>query len=140
MGHFLPKVSFEVAAISGAPMLVGAVDPHGVGFKPRKSVTAAVEVATDSEPMQGRQYDWRRLPRWWQLSMYLCMFAYVACCLWDLATLKLHNPEYAAVQAFAAVFFVAFTLLLHHLEGRWFAQWHNGRAASSSADGARKRS
>ena len=142
VGHFLPKVSFEVPVISGAPIMAGGVEPHGIGFRPRKASVAAasleVELATHSEPMLDRQYDWRRLPRWWQLSMWMCMFAYVACCLWDLATLGPHDPAYAAVQAFAAVFFTALTLLLHHLEGRWFARWHMARAASGSADGARK--
>lgn len=62
-----------------------------------------------------KQYDWRQLPRWWQLSMYLCMFAYVACLLWDLASLAPHDPAYAVFQAFAAASFGGGSLLLHPL-------------------------
>jgi len=119
-------------------MMAGAAAPHGIGFRPKKSGTAGAEVAMHPESTLEKHYDWRQLPRWWQLSMYLCMFAYVACLLWDLATLAPHDPTYAVFQAFAAAFFGGGSLLLHHFEGRWFAQWRMTRAASSSIYGVSK--
>lgn len=72
-------------------------------------------MAMHPESTLDKQYDWRQLPRWWQLSMYLCMFAYVACLLWDLASLAPHDPAYAVFQAFAAASFGGGSLLLHPL-------------------------
>ena len=128
------KLSFELVVISGTAMMAGAALPQGTGLRPRKSASRGAE-AVVLETTHGKHYDWRQLPRWWQLSMYLCIFAHVACVLWDVATLAPSDPGYATFQAFAAVLFGGVTLLLHHMEGRWFAQWHAARGASSSAGG-----
>ena len=122
--------------------MMACAAPQGIGLRPHKSSAAGAKVhlaAQGSSRSRGggtdKHYDWRHLPRWWQLSMHLCIAAYVACLAWDLATLAPQDPTYAVLQAFAAAFTGGVSLLLHHLEGRWFAQWHAARTARSTASG-----
>ena len=118
----------------------GTALSQGIGLRPAKSASAAVKVMTSCEESESlnKMYNWRQLPRWWHLSLYMCIAAYVACLMWDVATLFPSAPAYAALQGISHAFLGGVTFLLHHLEGRWFARWHAAQVASHSAHGISK--
>ena len=140
VGQFVPKVSFELVVIGGVATMSGTALSQGIGLRPAKSASAAVKVMTSCEESESlnKMYNWRQLPRWWHLSLYMCIAAYVACLMWDVATLFPSAPAYAALQGISHAFLGGVTFLLHHLEGRWFARWHAAQVASHSAHGISK--